>query len=170
MDTHADDVVWDGMVFKDLAVMMAGWVEGSAYAEVIKSVATDKDWVDCSCLLALACEFSVDVLIFQEGMGPAIVGCSLMGITPFGMLTIAMVNDRHFWGLRSVRVAIPTKQPPQGDPIHMPKEIDRVERVGSSDDEVDLNEWHRTTVEPLIPQLKDADVGKEFAMCEVLTS
>ena len=95
MENHADDIVWDGMSFKDLAVMMAGRVGSSTYAEVIKSVATDKEWIDCSCLLALTCYFSVDVLIFQEGMDPRILRSSLMGTTPLGMLRMAMANDYH---------------------------------------------------------------------------
>ena len=175
METHAEDMVWDGMPFKDLAVMMAGRKgrASSTYVEVIKSIATDKEWIDCSCLLALACHFVVDVLIFQEGMDPVIVGCSLMEKAPFGMLTMAMVNDHHFWGVRAVRVALPTTQPPNGDPIHIPQEIDRADRAqpaGGSDDELDLNQWHRDNVQPLIPHINAADVEKEFTMCDVLTS
>ena len=145
--------------------MMAG-VAGRTFADQVRCVSTDKEWIDCSCLLALACFFHVDVVIFQAGVEPAMLGTSMMGANPYAVLSLAMVNDVHFWGLRPIRVAVPHVQPPNGDMIRVPL-VDR-NRCPSSDDEVDLHAWHQQVIEPARPQLADTTVEKEFDLCRCL--
>ena len=144
MEHNADTLVWDGMPFKTLAVSMAG-VRGRNYGDQIRVSSTDREWIDCSCLLALAYGFTVDDLVFQEGMDPAIVGCSGMGITSLALVQVAMVNDLHFWGLRAIRAEVPHVQPPNGDAIRIPEDVKRSTDLAKrsqedpgSDDEIDL--------------------------------
>ena len=165
MKSNGTRIVWEGMPYNRLAVMMAG-VSGRTFADQVRCVSTYKEWIDCSCLLSLACFFHVDVVIFQEGVEPAMLGTSMMDATPFAVLPLAMVNDVHFWGLRPIRVAVPHVQPPNGDMIRVPL-VDR-SRGPSSDDEVDLHAWHQQVIEPARPQLADTTVEKEFDLCRCL--
>ena len=85
------------MLFKDLAVTMSRQ-SGRTFDDLIRMVSTNGTWVDGSFLLALACVFVVDAIIFQ-GLGePALLGCSMLGATPLVAIPIAMVDDIHFWG------------------------------------------------------------------------
>ena len=153
----ADAKVWDQMPFKTLAVAMAG-VPGSTYGDLIRSVAKDTEWID---------GVDVDVLIFQMGMDPCILGCSLMGKTPLGMLKIAMINDYHYWGVRTSREELPRLLQHNGDHVAIPRPSPDELAV---DVDVDLNRWHEDIVLPLHPCMSDDDVGKEFALCEALTT
>ena len=86
---------------------------------------------------------------------------------PLGMLKMAMVNDFHYWGIRTCRAALPPMQPHNGDTVSLPQQMSRHTDDGA-DDELDLNKWHRDIVEPLHKRMSDDDVAKELAFCEVL--
>ena len=107
MKDNADTHVWDDMMFKDLALHMSH-ERDITYAMLCSKMETDKQWVDASVLHALGCVFRVDVALFQEGIDPVFVGHSLLQRTdvsstqePLDMVTMAMVNDFHFWGVRA---------------------------------------------------------------------
>ena len=72
----------------------------------------DGEWADTVLVLGMACAFGVDVVIFQVGMDPALIGvCLLEGTGPdkasMGpsprVVPMALANDRHWWGLRSLQ-------------------------------------------------------------------
>ena len=52
MQANGNLIVWEGMPYNRLAVMMAG-VAGRTFADQVRCVSTDKEWIDCSCLLVL---------------------------------------------------------------------------------------------------------------------
>ena len=72
----------------------------------------DGEWADTALLLGMACAFGVDVVIFQVGMDPALIGISMLSDTGPAtasmrsgsrLVPLALVNDRHFWGLRPLQ-------------------------------------------------------------------
>jgi hypothetical protein len=95
------------MAFKELAMSMSSHRE--SYSDHIVRMATPGEWVDASVIHALAAMFCVDCLVWQTMMSPAIVGHSITAnqtSEPLAMISIAMVNDLHFWGVRPVRVPL----------------------------------------------------------------
>ena len=108
--------------------MMAG-EPGRTFGEQIRMVSTSGAWIDCSFLLALACVFNVDIIIFQNKMEPTLLGCSMLGMTPLAAIPIAMVNDMHFWGLRPTRVMAPAVQPQNGDDIAFSRKARKEEAI-----------------------------------------
>ena len=77
MQANAETTVWDDITFKSIAVAMAGRA-GRTFGDQLKAATKDKEWIDCSVLLALACIFSDDVIIHQQGQEPSALGPSLM--------------------------------------------------------------------------------------------
>lgn len=66
----------------------------------LRRMACDKQWVDASVIHALACVFRVDIAIWQDPSEPTMVGYSMLSQgTSFGLVTIALKNDLHFWGV-----------------------------------------------------------------------
>ena len=58
------------------------------------------EWVDTAFMHALACAFGVTVLVFQEGVDPAILGPHLMAAGDGDcdlVVAVALVNDYHCW-------------------------------------------------------------------------
>jgi hypothetical protein len=50
--------------------------EKDTFPQHINRVSCDRDWIDASMVNALACTYSVDTLVWQDGMDPMIVGTS----------------------------------------------------------------------------------------------
>ena len=65
--------------------------------------------MDCAVIYALCCVYKVDALVFQPGMEPTIVGPSLLetGSMSENMLSLALVNDHHFWAVTPIPVEAP---------------------------------------------------------------
>ena len=169
MDSNADTVVWEGMSFKTVAVSMSG-IAGRTYGDAINSVSRDREWVDCACFLALSCYFAVDTLILQSGADPLIVGCSLMGEVPLAMVTLAMVNDFHFWGLRAIREKLPTLRDENGDVVNVPAVAPGRDNAveGADDDMLDMRRYHEEVSQPGEQRMTDRHVAMEMALCEML--
>ena len=99
MRDNADEPVWGGMRFRDLACQMSHLQE--PYDAHLKRMLRDKEWVDASVIHALACVFCVDVAIWQEHSDPMLIGHSTLsqtdGSPARGLVPIALKNDHHFW-------------------------------------------------------------------------
>ena len=100
------------MTFK---VMAAG--SADMWEQYLEAMARDRTWIDVAVLHALGCSFRLDVAVHQEGIDPTLVGFSLShgtgGPLSVPLLSVAVVNDLHFWGLELVRSGPPL--PPAGD-------------------------------------------------------
>ena len=58
------------------------------------------EWVDIAFMHALACAFGVTVLVFQDGVDPAIIGPHLIDGDDgdcYLVVPVALVSDYHFW-------------------------------------------------------------------------
>ena len=111
MIDNADVEVWGGMAFRDLARSMAN-DSTMSFGDHVRLVGKYKDWVDASVLHALGCAFKVDVLIFQEKVDPTVVGFSLLGGgDAHNIVPLAMMNDRHFWSVRTTELVEPFSDP-----------------------------------------------------------
>ena len=110
MRANVDTQVWDDMSFKDIAVAMAG-LPCCNFGYQCKVAAQDREWIDCSVLLALACVSSFDVAVKQQSQTPAMMGPSLMRKSPLARVNIVLINDAHFQGLRHVRIELPLEPP-----------------------------------------------------------
>ena len=127
MEENAGCIMWEGMKYRDLALMMASNPHVS-YGVHVASMRADCEWIDASMLHALCCVFSVDAAVFQPTGDPMIVGKSLEGDTAgahqvraLDTIPIALVNDKHWWGVTVI------KEPPlqdlsleRGDLLRMP--------------------------------------------------
>ena len=102
MRTHADDLMWEGMTFKTLAMHMSH-NRYSAYADWVEHMSINTTWIDASVLHAMGCAYGCDIAILQETVEPALLGPSIQpdfhGAEPV-LIAVAMVNDLHYWGLR----------------------------------------------------------------------
>ena len=97
MRANVDSVMWDGTRFKDIAVLMS--TKAESFGDYIDRMAKDNEWFDAAALHALGCVCTVAVQIWQEGLGPALVGVPYPGgcsEEPFAMIPVCMVNDKHF--------------------------------------------------------------------------
>ena len=43
-DKHSDAIAWDGMMFKDLSVMMSG-IPGRTFVDQVEAVSKDREWI-----------------------------------------------------------------------------------------------------------------------------
>ena len=68
-------IMWEGMVFKQLALSMSS--EKESFDAYLTRMAADGVWVDACAIHALATNFKVDVLVWQQGMDQTILGHSL---------------------------------------------------------------------------------------------
>ena len=165
--THLDTPVGDGTNFKDIAVAMAG-LPGRTYGDQCNVAAKDREWIDCSVLLALACVYSVDVVVHQQNQRPAMLGPSMMQKSPLARVNIAMINDVHFWGLRHLRIEVPL-EPPE------PRIVDRPTADADGDDgdeasQGDYRAWYLQTQEVTRPRMADGEVEQELRLCKALRS
>ena len=100
LDTHARELLWPGMSIAKLCSV----VSGSQFPDYLAKVKMDGEWIDTAFLHALGAAHGVNVLIFQIGQDPAIVGMGVADDTSEDghstmMVPIALVNDCHFWGV-----------------------------------------------------------------------
>ena len=107
LDAHARDLLWPGMSIAKLC-----WVvSGSQFPDYLARMKMDGEWIDTAFLHALGAAHGVNVLIFQIGQDPAIVGMDARHDIFFSsehghssmmvsmMVPIALDNDCHFWGV-----------------------------------------------------------------------
>ena len=96
---NADSLIWEGVRFKDIALMMSPHEE--TYDAYVERMSRDREWFDAASMHVLGCVFNVDAQIWQSGMDPAIVGpsCTANPREPLAMIPICMVNDTHYWAL-----------------------------------------------------------------------
>ena len=164
MRANVGMIVWDDMNFRDIAVAMAGR-PGRTFGDQCNVAARDREWIDCSVLLALACVYSVDVVVHQQCQPPAMLGPSLMNKSPLARVHIAMINDVHFWGLCHLRIEVPL-EPPE------PRIVDRP--IADADDGeaslVDYRNWYLETQEVTRPRMDDGEVAQELRLCNALLS
>ena len=100
---NADELMWEGMPVKRLAMSMATF-EGT-FPDYLEHMRVQDQWIDACVLHALASKFSLDVAVWQEDADPCLVGISLMSeaadMKSVALVSVAMVNDKHFWGIVS---------------------------------------------------------------------
>jgi hypothetical protein len=159
MRANVGTIVWGDMSFKDIAVAMAG-LPGRTFGDQCNVAAKDREWIDCSVLLALACVFSVDVVVHQQCQPPAMMGPSLMKKSPLARVHIAMINDAQFWGLCHLRIEVPL-EPPE------PRIVDRP-TADADDDEaslVDYRAWYLETQEVSRPRMAAGEAEQELRVC-----
>ena len=105
MEKNAGCIMWEGMRYRDLALMMANNPDVS-YGVHVASMRADCEWIDASMLHALCCVFSVDAAVFQPVGDPMFVGRSMEGDKAgahqggaLDTIAIALANDKHWWGV-----------------------------------------------------------------------
>ncbi len=103
-----DDALWEGVDFKTLAVVMSS--ENETFPMYVERMGVDRCWLDAYALHALGCRYCVDVMIWQEIVDPSIVGHSFAGRKdePLAVISVAMVNYFHFWGVIHAEEPVPT--------------------------------------------------------------
>ena len=90
--------LWQGMIIANLVQAVAD----EDFPTYVQRMRRSGEWVDTAFLHALGCAYGVTVLVFQDGMEPAILGPHLHDdfdgecdiIVP-----VALVNDYHFWAV-----------------------------------------------------------------------
>ena len=117
MSTNKDTPMWDGMSFGQVALAMQERGRSLTYNQYLANMQQDKCWIDCAVIHALCCVYKVDALVFQPGMEPTIVGPSLLesGSMSENMLTLALVNDHHFWAVKPAQLEVLSEPPENGD-------------------------------------------------------
>ena len=165
--SHSSDVMWEGMTVKDLALSMATFP--GTFVEYIEDMRIDKKWVDCMVIHSLACLFGVDVDVWQTGMDGTLLGTSLHkdpGATFIPLLTIAMVNDLHYWGVRG---SIQPQNPSflGHDPADNGEWMrSAASKEDSSDAEGPGDALASVDIGP--PPMPPAEMEAEFALCNCL--
>ena len=86
---------------------------------ILANVKQDNYWIDCAVIHALCCIYKVDALVFQPGMEPTIVGPSLVenGSMSENMLSLALVNDHHFWAVKPAPLEVFSEAPENGEDV-----------------------------------------------------
>ena len=117
MSTNKDTPMWDGMSFGQVALAMQERGRSLTYNQYLANMQQDRCWIDCAVIHALCCVYKVDALVFQPGMEPTIVGPSLLesGSMSENMLTLALVNDHHFWAVKPAPLEVLPEPPENGD-------------------------------------------------------
>ena len=111
--------MWDGMSFGQVALAMHERGRSLTYAQYLANVKQDNYWIDCAVIHALCCIYKVDALVFQPGMDPTIVGPSLVenGSMSENMLSLALVNDHHFWAVKPAPLEVFSEPPENGEDV-----------------------------------------------------
>ena len=95
---HAQTNLREGMTVSGLTHA----VTGEDFPSYVQRMQRNGEWVDTASTHALACAFGVTVLVFQEGVDPAIIGPHLIdgdnGDCDL-VVPVALVNDYHFWAV-----------------------------------------------------------------------
>ena len=165
-------------------VLMMAQASGT-FEDYLNSMSANRAWIDASFVHALGCAFQVDVCIFQAGMEPALVGCSLAGdsqLVATSLVPMMMVNDLHFWGLVDIELNIQS-QHSEGDwAAGIARSLELVQRKrkastgdvgiidGDADDEelLPLRAVDRLDLTPW--QIADVEVETELKLCQCLQS
>ena len=166
MKANATTVVWDGMTFKEIAVAMAG-KPGRTFFDQCRVAKQDKDWIDCSVILAMACVYSVDVVVHQHGQEPAVMGPSLVGQHALAQVNMFMINDVHFWGMRHMHIEVPMR-PPEARIVDRPLAAGNEEDDAAAETSTDFRLWYEETQETLQPRMPNDEVEQELALCKCL--
>ena len=164
MQANAETVVWDGMRFKDIAVAMAGR-PGRNFGDQCNVAKLDKQWIDCSVILAMACIYSVDVIVHQHAQEPAEMGPGLVDKPALARVNMFMINDMHFWGLRHMHIEVPLGPP---EPHIVERPIADADEDGDEETSTDFRVWYEETQEALQPRMLDNEVEQELALCKCL--
>ena len=73
---------------------------GEDFPSYVQRMQRNGEWVDSDFMHSLACDFGVAVLVFQDGVDPAIIGPHLIN-WDYGdcdlVVPVALVNDCHVW-------------------------------------------------------------------------
>ena len=99
LEANASETLWTGMSVSKLCCTVSGW----SFQEYLTNMRKDNEWVDTAFLHALGRAYGVNVLIIQSHIDETIVGEDLTETdNKDGALIavpVALVNDRHFWGV-----------------------------------------------------------------------
>ena len=91
--------VWDGMILS----MLCRAVAGEDHQQYVQRMRRNGEWADTVFLHALGNVYGANVVVFQAGTDPALLGPCLhedLGSTGAHlMVPVALVNDYHFWGV-----------------------------------------------------------------------
>lgn len=103
---HARDRMWDDISIRQMAIFMSS--DQETWEGYLGEIGTMSKWADATALHALGCHFGVDVLVWQAGMDPAILGVSAgddgaQNAQDPPLISAAMENDRHFWAVHPLR-------------------------------------------------------------------
>ena len=174
MEQHGDTLMWEGMQFKTLALMMSS--EKETYSQHVARMKGDKVWVDASMIHALCCCMAVDAGVWQNNADPMLVGISLGGRQSLALVPMVMINDLHFWGVLKAEVAV-IGQVENGDWVRRPRLPD-TKRKGGTDDADDADD--DAELAGLIPlsgvafvekkpnSMQDGEVDAELKLCKCL--
>ena len=114
---NANTEVWPGCTVGQI-IRTAACMPLQQYLDAMRK---NGAWADTMLLHGLACAFSIDIIVFQVNMEPALLGASLMGPTAEHMVPVALVNDSHFWAMQPASSVQALNSPAQavnkGDPF-----------------------------------------------------
>ena len=104
MHKRRDEEMWEGMTYQQLAVAMTST---NSYGDYIRDVVNNNgQWLDAFFLHVVAVHYKLDVAIWQRH-GLSLVGLSLVGgHQDPPLMSIAMENDRHFWGVIALELSV----------------------------------------------------------------
>ena len=163
MNLNADVQIWGGLTYRELALAMVH-DRRLSFEDMLVNVKTPKSWADGSVLLALACYFDVDLCIWQLGVEPCLISCTLLGNTPSSdtpLISLAMQNDVHFWGVTRVAASVMHDVGDKGEWLSVPKP-----HVSDPSADCDCDPVIDTTPAAMSRELQDA----EYALCKTLCS
>jgi hypothetical protein len=147
---HKKQLLWDDFTIADLV----RGVSGLPFGEWSTRMQQPREWVDLAFLQALSCYLKIDILIMQPDSDITLIGASLLGIETPSLITIALVNNVHFWGTRPITTL-------QGS--------------GDTDEVVvplcclhDDDEVFSHSVSSIPAFISDQRVSSELALCDVL--
>ena len=187
MRAHGDVAVWDGMSVKFLAMAMSSFP--GTYPDYLERMSQSGQWIDACVLHCLGCHLRVDVVVWQPGLEPTLVGVSLWEGAPAHdeppLVHVAMVNDLHFWGVERIESVVVPIDRGEWLPIvpHVARESKQGKRAQPSDDVasaefggdgVDSDDEHCWSLPGTVflgqgrEQLNHEAVEAELALCKCL--
>ena len=183
MTANAKTIVWDGFTLQNLAVHISS--DRVTWKDYLSNVLNKHAWADALVIHSLACAFDVDTLILQVGQDPAIVGTSLSRTNAdeesptleIPLLMVAMVNDRHFWGVVPHRTQLVPADKGEWIPLPAPHAQPEAStrapqkehpQPDEGDEESDA-EVLLTSIDMQRPAIAEEAVFEELAFCKFLT-
>jgi hypothetical protein len=94
--TNALKELWEGITIAD----MISATTSRSLDIYLANIGKMGTWVDTAFLHGLACSCHLDIIIFQEGMDPTLVGSSFAGEAVEALVPIAIVNSFHFCAMK----------------------------------------------------------------------